>query len=90
MKKRGGSANAGKSTRERTTRNTGRPGSRAPTYVVGVGGSAGSLEPLESFFGALRPHSTMSFVVATHRDPHEKGLLVDILTRATSMRVWRR
>lgn len=59
----------------------------AATHVVGIGGSAGSLEPLERFFRAVRRDSTMSFIVVTHRDPRSEGMMVEILSRFTPMAV---
>ncbi len=56
--------------------------------MVGIGGSAGSLEPIERFLGAIAPSTTMAFIVVTHRDPRSKGtMMVDILARFTEMRV---
>ena len=57
------------------------------SQVVGVGGSAGSLEALEAFFKALRPDSEKAFVVVTHRDPRSKGIMVELLARFTAMPV---
>src|SRR4051812_23394441 len=58
-----------------------------PSHVVGIGGSAGGPEALERFFRALQPSTTMSFVVVTHRDPSSKGMMVEILSRFTPLRV---
>jgi two-component system, chemotaxis family, CheB/CheR fusion protein len=58
-----------------------------PSHVVGVGGSAGSLEPLERFFAAVPRDTTMSFVVVTHRDPRSKEMMPDILSRFTQLPV---
>jgi two-component system CheB/CheR fusion protein len=61
-------------------------GARAvPSYVVGIGGSAGSLVALESFFGALQAESTMTFIVATHADPRATRILAEIVARFTSL-----
>ena len=62
-------------------------GRSEPSHVVGIGGSAGSLEPLERFFRSLRPDSAMSFLVVTHRDPRSKGMMAEILARFTKMKV---
>jgi two-component system, chemotaxis family, CheB/CheR fusion protein len=59
-----------------------------PSHVVGIGGSAGSLEPIEQFLGAIKTGTTMSFIVVTHRDPRSKGtMMVDILARFTDLQV---
>lgn len=60
---------------------------RPPTHVVAIGGSAGSLEALESFFAGLPAHCRAAFIVVTHRDPRSKGLMASILARFTSMQV---
>ena len=78
--------------RSRPVAGGGLPRSRAsvapPSHVVGIGGSAGSLEPIERFLGAIKPATTMSFIVVTHRDPRSKGtVMVEILARFTSLRV---
>ncbi len=63
-------------------------GSSHASQVVGVGGSAGSLEGLEAFFRAIRSGSKMAFVVVTHRDPRSSGrIMVELLARFTAMPV---
>lgn len=55
--------------------------------VVAVGASAGGLEALEQFLANVPPGSGMAFVVIQHLDPNHKGLLPELLQRATSMPV---
>jgi two-component system CheB/CheR fusion protein len=55
--------------------------------VVGIGASAGGLEALEVFLRKVPAHSGMAFVVIQHLDPTHKGMLVELLQRATSMPV---
>jgi two-component system CheB/CheR fusion protein len=56
-----------------------------PRYVVGIGASAGGLDPLERFFDHL-PHDTgMAFVVVQHLSPDFKSLMGELLARHTAM-----
>lgn len=55
--------------------------------VVGIGASAGGLEAFERFFSALPTDSGMAFVVVQHLDPTHKGILPELLQRATLMPV---
>jgi len=70
----------------------GRPGKAVPEGrpafpIVGIGASAGGLEALESFFRHLPEKSGLAFVVVQHLDPTHKGMLVELLSRATPMKV---
>jgi two-component system, chemotaxis family, CheB/CheR fusion protein len=58
-------------------------------YVVGVGASAGGLEALRVFFGAMPEDSGLAFVVIQHLAPDHKSLMVELLQRATSIPVCR-
>ncbi|HMJ88544.1 MAG TPA: chemotaxis protein CheB, partial [Candidatus Acidoferrum sp.] len=55
--------------------------------MVGLGGSAGSIVPLQQFFSAMPPDSGMSFVVIMHLSPEHESTMAEILSRATAMRV---
>lgn len=66
--------------------NTKRPQSR-PTYIVGIGASAGGLEALEKFFRAMPVNSGMAFVVIRHLSPDFKSLMGEQLERYTTMPV---
>jgi two-component system, chemotaxis family, CheB/CheR fusion protein len=55
--------------------------------IVGIGASAGGLEALESFLRHLGDKSGLGFVVVQHLDPTHKGMLVELLARATPMMV---
>ncbi len=57
-----------------------------PSLIVGIGASAGGLEPLQAFFSAL-PESGLGFVVVTHLDPSTRNLLPELLGRLTPMPV---
>ena len=55
--------------------------------IVGVGASAGGLEALEQFLGGVPPDSGMAFIIVQHLDPTQKGILTELLQRATGMKV---
>lgn len=61
----------------------------APSYVVGVGASAGGLEALEALFDALPPDTGMAFVVIQHLSPDFKSLMDELIRRHTKMAVFR-
>ena len=56
-------------------------------HIVGIGASAGGLEALELFLKSVPQASGLAFVVVQHLDPTYKGILVELLQRATSMPV---
>jgi two-component system CheB/CheR fusion protein len=55
--------------------------------IVGLGASAGGLEPLQQFLAGVPAGSGLSYVVVQHMDPKHKALLAELLQRATSMPV---
>ena len=61
------------------------PGASFP--IVGLGASAGGLEALEQFFRHVPAKSGMAFVIVQHLDPTRKGIMPELLQRATSMKV---
>jgi len=58
-----------------------------PSYIVGIGGSAGGLEAFEDFFTEMPPDSGMAFVVVQHLDPTHKAMLTELLQRYSTMPV---
>jgi two-component system CheB/CheR fusion protein len=58
-----------------------------PSFVVGLGASAGGLEALESFFDAMPSDSGMAFVVIQHLSPAHKSMMAELLSRRTRMPV---
>ena len=60
---------------------------KRPIPIVGIGASAGGLEALEQFLGHVPPASGLAFVVVQHLDPTRKGIMVELLQRATTMPV---
>ncbi len=55
--------------------------------VVGLGASAGGLEPLEQFLSNVPVASGFAFLVVQHMDPTHKTMLGELLQRSTLMRV---
>ncbi|MBN2188491.1 MAG: hypothetical protein JW699_03475, partial [Chitinispirillaceae bacterium] len=55
--------------------------------IVGIGASAGGLEALEGFLRNVPEGSGMAFVIVQHLDPTHKGLMAELLQRATPMTV---
>jgi len=55
--------------------------------VVGIGASAGGLEPLEKFFDRLPPNAGAAFVIVQHLDPARKSLMAELLSHHTEMTV---
>jgi chemotaxis methyl-accepting protein methylase len=55
--------------------------------IVGIGSSAGGLEALEQFLGHVPAGSGMAFVIVQHLDPTHKGIMPELLQRATGMKV---
>jgi two-component system CheB/CheR fusion protein len=55
--------------------------------VVGIGASAGGLESLERFFGAMPVDSGMAFVVVQHLAPDFKTLMAELLARYSDMTI---
>jgi len=52
-------------------------------FVVGVGASAGGLDALEQFFGAMPLQTGMAFVVIQHLSPDFKSVMDELLARRT-------
>lgn len=59
----------------------------SPSFVVGIGASAGGLNAFKAFFDALPADTGMAFVVISHIHPAAHSQLVEILTRHTPMSV---
>ncbi len=57
-------------------------------YIVAVGGSAGSLEAFEQFFRNMPDVSGAAFVMISHLDPTQKGMMPELLQRYTKMKVF--
>ena len=61
----------------------------SPAYYVGIGASAGGLEALESFFSQMTADSGMAFIVIQHLSPDYKSMMVELLSKRTTMPVRR-
>lgn len=57
------------------------------TRVVGLGASAGGLEPLEQFLAHVPANSGLAYIVVQHMDPTHKAMLGELLQRWTAMPV---
>ncbi|MES2568465.1 MAG: chemotaxis protein CheB, partial [Verrucomicrobiota bacterium] len=55
--------------------------------LVGLGGSAGSIKALQTFFSTMPPESGMAFVVILHLSPEHQSTMAQLLQRTTTMRV---
>jgi two-component system, chemotaxis family, CheB/CheR fusion protein len=60
---------------------------RTPTYIVGVGASAGGLEALEKLFANMPRYTGMAFVVVQHLSPDFKSLMNELLARRTDIAI---
>lgn len=58
-------------------------------HIVGIGASAGGLNALEQFFDNMPSDTGMSFVVIQHLSPDFKSLMDDLLSRHTTMPIYR-
>ncbi len=73
-------------------RNTGALGERAintmhPSFIVGIGGSAGGLNAYKALLDALPSDTGMAFVIVSHILPTAHSQLAHILSRHTKMPV---
>lgn len=55
--------------------------------IVGIGASAGGLEALVQFLTHVPKDSGMAYVIVQHLDPTQKGMMPELLQRATAMKV---
>lgn len=70
-----------------TSRNVTTAAARQRLTIVGIGASAGGLEALEEFLLNVPTPSKLAFVVIQHLDPNHKGIMPELLQRATLMKV---
>jgi len=64
------------------------PTETRPFPIAGIGASAGGLEALEQFLRHVPERSGIAFVVVQHLDPTHKGIMPELLQRATAMEVF--
>jgi len=55
--------------------------------VVGVGASAGGLDAFKRLLAAMPPDTGMAFVLIPHLDPRHESLMVELLSKHTTMPV---
>jgi len=55
--------------------------------IIGIGASAGGLEAIAQFLSGVPVNSGMAYCVVQHLDPNHKGMLCELLQRATPMPV---
>lgn len=62
---------------------------KVPSFVVGIGASAGGLESLEKLFQNLPADTGMAFVIIQHLSPDFKSMMYELLARDTKMEIHR-
>lgn len=65
------------------------PAREVPSFVVGIGASAGGLESLETLFQNLPADTGMTFVIVQHLSPDFKSMMNELLGRDTKMEIHR-
>ena len=60
-----------------------------PLHIVGIGASAGGLKALQQFFSQMQPENGIAFVIIQHLSPDYKSMMVELLSKNTSMTVSR-
>ncbi len=69
----------------KTAPDAGSTESLPPSFIVGIGASAGGLEALERLFHAMPPNTGMAFVVLQHLSPDFESVMDELLARCTPM-----
>jgi two-component system CheB/CheR fusion protein len=62
-------------------------GKMNPTFVIGIGGSAGGVKAYKALLDALPSNTGMAFVIVSHILPTANSQLAEILSRHTKMPV---
>jgi two-component system CheB/CheR fusion protein len=58
---------------------------RTPSYIVGIGASAGGLDAIERFFDNVPQDTGMAFVIVQHLSPDFKSMMDELLARHTKL-----
>lgn len=66
---------------------TGGTSAESRLTIVALGASAGGLEALQGFFGALTPDPRLAFVVVTHLAPQHASNMAGLLSRGSDLPV---
>ncbi|WP_321313775.1 CheR family methyltransferase [Halarcobacter sp.] len=53
--------------------------------IVGIGASAGGLDPLQSFIKKIKPSENITYVITQHLDKHQPTKLLEILSRSSTI-----
>jgi two-component system, chemotaxis family, CheB/CheR fusion protein len=56
-------------------------------YIIGIGASAGGLEPITEFFDSMPEDTNLSFVIVQHLSPDHKSLMGELLAKHTRMKI---
>ena len=56
-------------------------------FIVGIGASAGGLEPIKELFDNMPDDTNFSFVIIQHLSPDHKSLMGELLAKHTRMRI---
>jgi two-component system CheB/CheR fusion protein len=88
MKKQINPENSGKGPANAVQKSTPSRRESALFPIAGIGASAGGLEALEQFLRHVPEKCGMAFVVVQHLDPTHKGIMPELLQRATAMEVF--
>jgi two-component system CheB/CheR fusion protein len=59
----------------------------ADQYIIGIGASAGGLEPINELFDSMPDDTNFSFVIVQHLSPDHKSLMGELLAKHTKMRI---
>jgi two-component system CheB/CheR fusion protein len=62
-------------------------GTLQPNFIVGIGGSAGSLDAYKTLLDAMPSNTCMAFVIVSHLMPSANSQLAEILSAHTKMPV---
>ncbi|MEZ5402201.1 MAG: chemotaxis protein CheB [Bryobacteraceae bacterium] len=60
----------------------------APSYIVGIGASAGGVESLDEFFENMSSESGMAFIVVQHLSSTYRSLMAELLAPRTRMTIY--
>ncbi|WP_412479234.1 EAL domain-containing protein [Azonexus sp. IMCC34839] len=62
-------------------------GTQQKPHIIGIGASAGGLEAITQLIAHLKPDLPCAYVVLQHLSPTYRSMMVDILSRETSLKV---